>query len=73
MCSGCGWKGGWTLKLIAKAASGIGLFLTVGPSVIVFQGSMELDTGKLIMLVGTVLWFTTAPVWMNAGTAGEER
>lgn len=73
MCSGCGWKGGWTLKLIAKAASGIGLFLTVGPSVIVFQGSMELDTAKLIMLAGTVLWFTTAPVWMNAGTAEEER
>ncbi len=72
MCSGCPQKGGWTLKLIAKAASGIGLILTVGPSVIVFQGAMELDTAKIFMLIGTVLWFASAPVWMNTVAPEEE-
>jgi hypothetical protein len=61
------------LKLIAKAASGIGLILTVGPSVIVFQGAMELDSAKLFMLVGTLLWFASAPVWMNTVAAEKER
>ena len=73
MCSGCGWKGGRTLKLIAKVTSGIGLILTLGPSIIVFLGSMELDTAKLFMLVGTVLWFASAPVWMNTVAAEKER
>lgn len=73
MCNGDRWKGGWTLKLIAKVASGIGLILTAGPSVIVFQGSMELDTAKLLMLVGTGLWFASAPVWMNPAAAEPER
>ncbi len=45
------------MKLIAKVASGIGLILTVAPSVIVFQGAMELDysqalhAGRYIALV----------------------
>ena len=60
------------MKLIAKIASGVGLILTVGPSFGVFQGAMELDTAKIFMLVGTVIWFVSAPVWMNrAAAAGD--
>jgi hypothetical protein len=60
------------MKLIAKMASALGLILTVGPSVVVFRGAMDLDTAKIFMIIGTVIWFASAPVWMNrAAAAGE--
>jgi hypothetical protein len=33
---------------------------------------MELDTAKIFMLVGTVIWFVSAPVWMNRAPAAGE-
>jgi hypothetical protein len=53
------------MKLLSKIVSGIGLFLTVGPSVLVFQGTLDLDTAKTLMLLGTIIWFAAAPLWMN--------
>jgi len=61
------------MKLMAKIFSGAGLILTVGPPVVVFQGAMDLGSAKLFMLAGAVIWFSTAPVWMNAVTTEEER
>ena len=61
------------MKRVARIASGAGLLLTVAPSLLVFQGSMDLDTAKLFMLAGTALWFASAPAWMNRVTGEVDR
>ena len=42
-----------------------GLILTLLPSLLVYHEVITLDTYKTLTLVGTVLWLTTAPWWMN--------
>jgi hypothetical protein len=49
------------LKLISLA----GLGLTVVPAFFVFAGAITWKTHAALMLVGTVLWFGTAPFWMR--------
>ena len=61
------------MKLFAKASSALGLLLTVLPSVVVFQGGIDLDTAKFLMLLGTAIWFGSAPVWMNRPAAGNKQ
>lgn len=53
------------MKSILKIFSAIGLILTVIPSFMVFSGAISLDINKWLMLLGTILWFSTAPFWMN--------
>ena len=48
------------LQLISFA----GLGLTVVPSFLVFAGRIAWATHAALMLVGTVLWFASAPFWM---------
>jgi hypothetical protein len=48
-----------------KILSFLGLFLTLAPAFFVFFNVIEFETHKLFMLVGTLLWFLTAPFWMN--------
>lgn len=55
------------MKTLLKILSAIGLILTLLPSFLVFAGVIEFDTHKLLMLIGTILWFATAPFWMNKG------
>jgi len=43
----------------------IGLGLTVLPSFFVFAGDISLYTHKVLMFIGTVLWFITAPFWIG--------
>ena len=57
------------MKLILKILSVIGLILTLVPSFMVFTGTITLDTNKWLMLIGTIVWFTTAPFWMNKKAA----
>ncbi len=57
------------MKIILKILSAIGLVLTLAPSIMVFTGTITLDTHKMFMLVGTFLWFATAPFWMNKKAA----
>jgi hypothetical protein len=52
-------------KQILKIISFAGLLLTIIPSFMVFFQGIELDTNKYLMLFGTVLWFGSAPFWMN--------
>jgi hypothetical protein len=54
------------LKLISFA----GLGLTVVPSLLVFAGAIAWETHAALMLVGTVLWFATAPWWMRKTKPG---
>ncbi|MBD3626572.1 MULTISPECIES: hypothetical protein [Cyclobacterium] len=62
------------MKLLIKIISFLGLGLNIIPAILVFGTYMSADTCKLLMLIGTVLWFGTAPSWMNkkdADPAGE--
>lgn len=59
------------MKLLPKIVSGIGLVLTIVPSLFVFNSTLDLDTAKTLMLLGTVVWFASAPVWMNKEATSE--
>ncbi|WP_215226628.1 hypothetical protein [Echinicola shivajiensis] len=50
---------------IYKIISFIALGLNIVPSFLVFSGSITADLCKILMFVGTVVWFLTAPKWMN--------
>lgn len=58
------------MRLLLKLASLLGLALTVVPAFLVFGGSMTWPTHAVLMLVGTALWFVTAPFWMRPGDRG---
>jgi len=53
------------MKLLIKFISYIGLVLTLIPSLLVFTGNISLDSCKMLMLIGTIVWFVSAPSWMN--------
>lgn len=53
------------MKAIVKIISYAALGLTIIPSFFVFFGDTTLDTNKMLMLIGTIVWFILAPVWMN--------
>jgi hypothetical protein len=53
------------MKPLLKFISYIGLGLTLIPSFLVFTGNISLDSSKIFMFVGTIIWFLFAPSWMN--------
>ncbi len=53
------------MKALLKILSFIGLLLTVVPSLLVFAGTMDISQHKMYMLLGTVLWFGSAPFWLG--------
>ncbi len=53
------------MKSLLKIVSIIGLIATIVPSFLVFWGVITLDSNKVLMIIGTLLWFSTAPFWMN--------
>ncbi len=53
------------MTVLLKLLSFVGLALTVGPAFLVFTGATSWETHATLMLVGTVLWFGTAPFWME--------
>ncbi len=53
------------MSILYKAISFIALAMTLIPSFLVFQGIIEPALSKNLMFTGTVLWFLTAPRWLN--------
>ena len=53
------------MKILIKIGSFVSLALTIVPSLIFFNGDLELSQMKVYMGVGMVLWFVTAPFWIN--------
>jgi hypothetical protein len=53
------------MKPFVKIISYISLGVTIIPSFLVFTGNMSLESSKMIMFIGTIVWFATAPSWMN--------
>lgn len=43
----------------------IGLIFTILPSFLVFYRVIEMQTHFQLMLLGTFLWFVSAPFWMK--------
>jgi hypothetical protein len=47
----------------------VALGLTIIPSVLVFMGTIPLETHYTLMFIGTVLWLATAPFWVGGKEA----
>lgn len=60
------------MTALLKLLSAVGLALTVVPALLVFLSGLAWETHALLMLVGTVLWFATAPFWMRDAAPDEE-
>ncbi|OFY57315.1 MAG: hypothetical protein A2Y87_05885 [Bacteroidetes bacterium RBG_13_46_8] len=60
------------MKTIFKFISFAGLALTIVPSFFVFRGVMVMKTHYLLMAIGFVLWFATAPFWIKSKSLEEE-
>jgi hypothetical protein len=55
------------MTTVARIVSWLALGATIGPAVLFYVDMMALDQMKLWMLVATVAWFASAPVWMDQG------
>ena len=53
------------MKHLIKFISYISLGLTLIPAFLVFTGNISLDSSKMLTLAGTIIWFVSAPSWMN--------
>ncbi len=52
------------MKHLLMAGSFVGLGLTVVPAFLVLSGTLTWETHAVLMAVGALLWFVTAPFWM---------
>ncbi len=52
------------MTILLKIVSVIGLLLTIVPSFFVFSGRIPIEQHYTLMLIGTFLWFLSAPFWM---------
>lgn len=53
------------IKLITQLVSWLCLIVLVMPSVLFLAGKLpSLDQVKLVMLIATVVWFVSTPLWM---------
>ena len=53
------------MKNILKILSFLGLATTAIPPFLLFAGTIDNETNAFLMMIGTILWFATAPFWMN--------
>ncbi len=60
------------MKILIKIGSFLSLVLTIVPSIIFFVGNLELSQMKVYMGIGMVLWFVTAPFWINKPSKSEQ-
>ena len=50
---------------LARIASWLALAATLVPPILFFYDWMTLDQTKLWMVIATMGWFATAPIWME--------
>ena len=53
------------MKKLLPGISGIGLALVLIPACLYLAGSTGKSQMQTLMLIGTVVWFITAPLWMR--------
>ncbi len=52
------------MSVVLKILSYLGLGLTIGPSALLLAGFAS-PSHSLLAMIGMVLWFATAPFWIN--------
>jgi len=60
------------MRVILQIVSWASIVATIVPSLLFLMGRMTLDQSKWVLLVATVVWFATAPLWMGRGGDVEE-
>lgn len=60
------------MKPILKILSYLGLALTLVAGLLVFAGTIDLDTMKTLLVVGMLLWFPTAVFWIQPRSLEDE-
>ena len=50
--------------ILSKPISWVSLMLIVVPPVLYFTDSITTEMMGLLLLLGTIIWFATAPLWM---------
>ena len=58
-------------KFILQIISFIGLALSIIPVFLVFGGILTKDTYLQLMIVGMILWFSTAVFWIKPDHFGQ--
>jgi hypothetical protein len=58
---------------ILKLLSVIGLILSLLPAFLTFYGVISFGQYTLLLLIGSMLWFATAPSWINKKAAEQTR
>jgi len=53
------------MKTLLMIVSFCGLVLTILPAFLVFAGKIDFNYHIILMIVGTILWFLSAPFWLN--------
>jgi hypothetical protein len=53
------------MRIIAQVISWLSLVALIVPSCLFLAGSLPLAAVKTWMLVFTMIWFVTVPVWMD--------
>lgn len=53
------------MKRVLIVVSFISLAMTIVPAFLVFTQNISMEQNKLLMLIGTIGWFVTAPYWMR--------
>jgi hypothetical protein len=54
-----------TMTTMAQFVSLMALIGTIAPSIQFFTGVLALESMKFWMLIATVVWFVSAPMWMG--------
>ena len=60
------------MKTALKIVSFLGLCLTIVPSVLVLKDKIDFELHKTLMIIGMLMWFVTAPLWMKSKSLGEQ-
>ncbi len=60
------------MKAILKVISYLGLALSLIPGLLVFAGTIELETSKNLLIAGMLLWFLTAIFWIERTSLEDE-
>jgi hypothetical protein len=60
------------MTTLYKILSFVALAMTLLPSFLVFQGVIDPGLSKTLMFIGTIIWFITAPMWLNKSKPGPE-
>jgi hypothetical protein len=60
------------MRVVLQVVSWAALAGTIVPPALYLNGQITLDDTKLAMLVATVVWFATAPLWMGRPKVEDE-